>query len=139
MKKAILTLSALVLTAGIANAGVPIFTTNDSGEITVKPTQEQNVFTSDYQQPKTTTSTQPYGTIQNDGYKSAITNLESAQAEIRENLVDVKAQYTDAQNRLDIAKTQCKALKKQIRDSERKIKKLEKTKESISKNIIEGI
>lgn len=138
MKKAILTLSALVLTSSIANAGVPIFTTNDSGEITVKPTQEQNVFTN-YQQPKTTSSTKPYGTIQNDGYKNAISNLENAQAEIRENLVDIKAQYTDAQNRYDIAKTQCKALKKQIRDSERKIKKLEKTKESISKNIIEGI
>ena len=70
MKKAILTLSALILTGSIANAGVPIFTTNDSGEITVKPTQEQNVFTN-YQQPKTT-STKPYGTIQNDGYKNAI-------------------------------------------------------------------
>lgn len=139
MKKTILTLSALIISTCVANAGVPIFTTSDSGEITIKPTKtEQNALVNTYAQPKTS-STKPYGTIQNDGYKSAISSLESAQAEIRENLVDVKAQYTDAQNRLDIAKTQCKALKKQIRDSENKIKKLEKTKENISKNIIEGI
>ena len=139
MKKTILTLSALIISTCVANAGVPIFTTNDSGEITIKPTKtEQNAFVNEYKQTKTS-STKPYGAIQNDGYKSAISSLESAQAEIRENLVDVKAQYTDAQNRLDIAKTQCKALKKQIKDSEKKIKNLEKTKETISKNIIEGI
>ena len=43
MKKTILALSVLILTTSIASAGVPIFTTDDSGEIKVKPTKQENV------------------------------------------------------------------------------------------------
>ena len=145
MKKNIMTLLALTVFASTCYA-VPIFSTsNDTEKIDIEPTKTETVkkapklkLNNDYFVPNAesagTNSTQ-YGEIQNNSYRSAITNLDGAQVELREQLMDYRAKYTEAKTRYAAVKEECRTYKKQIKATEKKMKNIEKTKKDIAKNI----
>ena len=145
MKKIITLLAVLMAFVGVSHA-VPIFSTSsDSEKIDIEPTKTESVqkapklkINNDYFAPKSIegeTNSSQYGEIQNNSYRSAITNLDGAQVELREQLMDYKAKYTDAKTRLTAVKEEYKTYKKQIKAIEKKMKNIEKTKKNIAKNI----
>lgn len=147
MKKIIMLLAVLAVFSGASHA-VPIFSTSsDSEKINIEPakveTQKQSTkmdLSSEYYTPKTdsaSTNSAQYGEIQNNNYRSAITNLDGAQVELREQLMEYKAKYTEAKTRFAAVKEECNTYKKQIRTTEKKMKNIEKTKKNIAKNIVE--
>ncbi len=71
----------------------------------------------------------------NDNFQNALFQLDSAQVEIRNNLLDYKSKYTDIDNQYKLIKNERKVLGKQVKEIERKIKDIDKTKERIRKNI----
>ncbi len=145
MKKIIMSLATcLVLTS--ASYAVPIFSTSNEGEkIDIEPTKTESVKTApklklnnEYYASKidgANTNTTQYGDIQNNSYRGAITSLDGAQVELREQLMDFKTRYTEAKTRYAAVKEECRTYKKQIRAIERKMKNNEKTKKNIAKNI----
>ncbi|MBQ3101369.1 hypothetical protein IJC60_00020 [bacterium] len=145
MKKIIMTLMALAIFTGTSHA-VPIFSTSsDAEKIDIEPTKTETVknapklkLNNDYFAPKAEkaeTNSSQYGEIQNNSYRSAITNLDGAQVELREQLMDYKAKYTEAKTRYAAVKEECRTYKKQIKATEKKMKNIEKTKKQIAKNI----
>lgn len=74
--------------------------------------------------------------ISNDNFQNAIQNLEGAEVGIREQLINYKTQYNDANTRYSVIKAERDTLKKQVRAYEKKIKEIERTKKQISKNIV---
>lgn len=147
MKKTIMLLAVLAVFAN-ASFAVPIFSTSsDSEKIDIAPTKTKTTkqttkmnLSNEYYAPKAensaTNSTQ-FGEIQNNNYRSAITNLDGAQVELREQLMNYKAKYTEAKTRYAAVKEECSTYKKQIRTTERKMKNIEKTKKNIAKNMVQ--
>lgn len=75
-------------------------------------------------------------TKENNNLQNALFQLDSAQVEIRNNLLEYKSKYTDVDNQYKLIKNERKVLGKQVRDIERKIKEIDRTKEHIRKNMI---
>lgn len=72
----------------------------------------------------------------NDNFQNALFQLDSAQVEIRNSLLDYKSKYTDVDNQYKLIKNERKVLSRQVKTIERKIKSIDKTKEKIRKNMI---
>ena len=77
------------------------------------------------------------GTIQENSFKKAITNLDDASAEIREQLINYNSQLSAAEEKQEQIKTEVKALKKNIKQTQKKLKNIEKSKKYINSNIEE--
>lgn len=73
--------------------------------------------------------------IQNANYEQAITSLDAAQVEIRDEYLQYLQKYNEAKARYDAAKAECKEYKKYVNQSKKKIDNLEKMKKNIGKNI----
>lgn len=71
----------------------------------------------------------------NDNFQNALFQLDSAQVEIRNSLLDYKSKYSDVDNQYKLIKNERKLLGKQVKEIEKKIKDIDKTKEQIRKNI----
>ncbi len=71
----------------------------------------------------------------NDNFQNALFQLDTAQVEIRNNLLEYKSKYTDVDNQYKLIKNERKMLNKQVKEIERRIKDIDKTKERIRKNI----
>ncbi len=145
MKKIIALMAVMTVFMGTSHA-VPIFSTSsDTEKINIEPTKTTTTVSkpsNDYYTPKadvSSTNSAQYGSIQNNNYRSAITNLDGAQVELREQLMEYKAKYTEAKTRYAAVKEECNTYKKQIRTTERKMKNIEKTKKNIAKNIVEQL
>lgn len=84
-------------------------------------------------------STQPTqeiaNTAENANLQSAMMQLDSAQVEIRNQLIQYKSEYADLDNSYKLIKEQRSAKAKLVRETERKIKNIESTKERIRKNM----
>lgn len=93
-----------------------------------------------YGVPKTTTSTVTTTSAQdvvgNDKMQSAILQLDNAQVDVRNDLLNYKAKYSDVDAQYQLIKAERKALDKQIKTIERRIKQIDKTKETIRKNML---
>lgn len=72
----------------------------------------------------------------NDNFQNALFQLDSAQVEIRNNLLEYKSKYTDVDNQYKLIKNERKVLGKQVKDIEKRIKGIDKTKANIRKNMI---
>jgi len=72
---------------------------------------------------------------ENDNFQNALFQLDSAQVEIRNSLLEYKSKYDDVNNQYILVKEERKNLKKQVNDIEKKIKDIDKTKEKIRKNM----
>jgi len=129
----LLSVSAICLSAPVFADGLVFDPENYSS----KPTQTAAATT------KTTTNTTPAvntakvkditnaTTRENTNLQNALFELDSAQVDVRNQLLDEKAKYTDIDNQYKLVKEQRKQQAKAIRESERRIKQIEKTKKQI--------
>ena len=88
-----------------------------------------------------TTSAQVKNTVVSDttgskNMQSAITQLDNAQVEVRNELLNYKTKYSEVDAKYTTIKTERADLAKQVRACERKIRQLDKAKEKIRKNMI---
>ena len=120
-----LVLSALALTfcAGLAFADGSAFTPLNFDDTAYTPVYS-------------TSSTQAPDATGNESMQSAIQKLDSAQIEVRNELLNYKTQYADIDAQYTAYKAQRKAMKAQIRSVERRIKQIDSAKEKIRKNMI---
>ncbi len=79
---------------------------------------------------KSTTSS-----IKEQKFNSALVNLDDAQVELRQELATTTAKYNDAVTEKNKMVANCKALKKEIRQINKKMKNVEKSKKMINKNL----
>lgn len=106
------------------------------------PAPPKNLPTDTAAKPKAMTDTvpvadtNPASTKGNENFQNALFQLDSAQVEIRNNLIEYKSKYTDIDNQYKLIKNERKVLGKQVRDIERKIKDIDSTKAKIRKNMI---
>ena len=77
------------------------------------------------------TSNQNAQTQQNNNLQNALFELDSAQVEVRNQLLDAKAKYAEVDNQFKLIKDQRKMQKKVVKDYEKRIKTIESTKEKI--------
>ena len=66
--------------------------------------------------------------------QNSILQMDNAQIEIRNNLLNYKTKYTEIDNRYETTKAERKAMKKQIKQAERQIKNIDRAKKNIRKN-----
>ena len=78
----------------------------------------------------------PEEAVGNGNIQNAITQLENAQADIRNDLLKEKTKYADVDAQFKLIKAERASLKKQVRDVERRIKNLDNAKEKIRKNML---
>lgn len=74
--------------------------------------------------------------IGNGNIQNAISQLENAQIDIRNDLLNCKTKFADVDAQYKLVKSERNALKKQIRTIERRIKDLDRAKERIRKNML---
>lgn len=91
------------------------------------------VKTTSYYSPKN--SVEDVKTQANNNLQNALFELDSAQVDERNQLLDAKAKYTEIDNQYKIIKEQRKAQRKIVKAGEKRIKQIEKTKENIRKNM----
>ena len=72
----------------------------------------------------------------NNNMQSAILELDNAQVDVRNELLNLKAKYSDIDAQYNLIKNERKVLGKQIKNTEKRIKQIEGAKERIRKNII---
>ena len=74
--------------------------------------------------------------IGNGNIQNAITQLENAQVDIRNDLLNCKTKFADVDAQYKLIKAERAALKKQVKTVENRIKEIEKAKEKIRKNML---
>ncbi len=86
-----------------------------------------------------TTPVQPTQTVDLTGNKkmqSAISELDNAQVEVRNELLNYRTQYAEVDAKYTAIKNERANLAKQVRATEKRIKQLDKAKEKIRKNMM---
>ncbi len=129
MKKIVLALSAVMALTCASYAQEAVFQSMDSVDeiqkVELQPVGDVAPAA------KTTVVT---GSIQEEKFKSAITNLDDASAEIREQLINYNSLLTAAEAREDQIKSEIKGLKKNVSQTKKKLKNIEKSKKYINSN-----
>ena len=74
--------------------------------------------------------------IGNGNIQNAISQLENAQVDIRNDLLNCKTKFADVDAQYKLIKAERAALKKQVKAVEKRIKDIEKAKEKIRKNML---
>lgn len=74
--------------------------------------------------------------IGNGNIQNAISQLENAQVDIRNDLLNCKTKYADIDAQYKLVKAERAALKKQVKAVEKRIKEIEKAKEKIRRNML---
>ena len=73
--------------------------------------------------------------IKEQKFSTALTNLDDAQVELRQELATVTAKYNEALNEKARVIANCKSLKKEINDINKKMKNVDKSKKIINQNL----
>lgn len=128
MKKTILTLGLLSIFGGAAfadgNAFTPInFNDTEYGAPVTNSAPLQNAAAE--------SEATGNGNIQN-----AILQLDNAQVDIRNDLLNSKTKFADVDAQYKLIRTERKTLKKQVSATEKRIKEIERAKEKIRKNML---
>ena len=76
--------------------------------------------------------------IKEEKFNSALVNLDDAQVELRQELAVLTSKYNEALNEKAKAIANCKALKKEINEINKKMKNVDKSKKMINKNLQSG-
>ena len=131
MKKYILTTLAIILSAQGVFALDNVFDSMDKAtEVKLAPAIKTTTNTN------TTNVNSVYrSTIKEQKFNSALVNLDDAQVELRQELATVTSKYNEAINEKNKMIANCKALKKEIKDINKKMKNVEKSKAMINKNL----
>lgn len=74
--------------------------------------------------------------IGNGNIQNAISQLDNAQVDIRNDLLNCKTKYADVDAQYKLIKAERASLKKQVRSIEKRLKDIEKAKEKIRKNML---
>lgn len=74
--------------------------------------------------------------VGNGNIQNAILQLDNAQVDIRNDLLNCKTKYADVDAQYKLIKTERKALKKQVSTIEKRIKEIDTAKEKIRKNML---
>ncbi|MBQ4115360.1 hypothetical protein IJD34_08155 [bacterium] len=74
--------------------------------------------------------------IGNGNIQNAISQLENAQVDIRNDLLNCKTKYADVDAQYKLVKSERAALKKQVKAIEKRIKEIDKAKEKIRRNML---
>ncbi len=81
-------------------------------------------------------TTNPQEVAGNSKMQSAILELDNAQVDVRNELLNYKAKYSDVDAQYKLIKAERKALDQQVRAIEKRIKQIDKAKEKIRKNML---
>ena len=129
MKKFILSAGCLLVISGMAYADGSAFTPlnfNDTSYGNGSDSSSMSSFV-------TPISDEAIG---NGNIQNAISQLENAQVDIRNDLLNCKTKFSDVDAQYKLIKAERNALKKQIRSVERRIKDIDNAKEKIRKNML---
>lgn len=74
--------------------------------------------------------------VGNGNIQNAILQLDNAQVDIRNDLLNCKTKFADVDAQYKLVKSERKALKKQVSTIEKRIKEIDKAKEKIRKNML---
>jgi chromosome segregation ATPase len=75
-------------------------------------------------------------TVGNSSMQNAILELDSAQIEVRDELLNCKTKYSDIDAKYTLIKAERKATKKQMSTIENRIKRIESAKDTIRRNML---
>lgn len=129
MKKMILALSASLIISSAAYADGNAFTPLNFNDTTYGTTNTGSAVVN-------TTATSDLEATGNGNIQNAIQQLDNAQIDIRNDLLNCKTKFADVDAQYKLVKSERAALKKQIRAVEKRIKEIDKAKEKIRKNMI---
>ena len=130
MKKAFLILGLSIMLTGVAYADGNAFTPlnfNDTSYGKPAPTSLTG---------QTINALAESEAIGNGNIQNAISQLDNAQIDIRNDLLNCKTKYADVDAQYKLIKTERAALKKQVKTVEKRIKDLDRAKERIRKNML---
>ena len=129
MKKFILSAGCLLVMSGMAYADGSAFTPLNFNDTSYGNGAESSSMSSFV----TPISDEAIG---NGNIQNAISQLENAQVDIRNDLLNCKTKFSDVDAQYKLIKAERNALKKQIRSVERRIKDIDNAKEKIRKNML---
>lgn len=134
MKKFILTLSIIIAASGIVLADGSAFTPLNFNDTEYSGSSSSNGTT-------VVKNTNSYDDIDmeaigNENIQSAIQQLDNAQMDIRNDLLNLKTKYADVDAQFKLIKNERNALKRQITSIERRIKDIDRAKEKIRQNML---
>lgn len=114
---------------------------NDSSEVTAAPKDvPKNIHNSNENISADTKKSEDYAqnaiSAQSSNFNNALYELDSAQVNIRNELLDYKAKYQEIDTQYQLIKEQRRVLGNQINTIERRIKDIEKSKNNIRKTMI---
>ena len=142
VKKLVLSLSVLIACSCAAyadgNAFTPLnfedaYTNSSTIRTTATTTSAKPANTVSKASSTTVSSEEPAG---NAKMQNAIIQLDIAQVDVRNELLNYKTKYSDVDAQYTAVKAERKALNKQVKTLERRIKKIDKQKENIRKNML---
>ena len=128
MKKLVLTLSIVLAASGAAFADGNAFTPLNFNDTAYGTTQPAPVATSN-------ASSLDGEAVGNCNIQNAIQQLDNAQIDIRNDLLNCKTKYADIDAQYKLIKAERNTLKKQVKTIEKRIKDIDKAKEKIRKNM----
>ncbi len=123
-----------ILTTGIAMAETSFTPLNFDESNAVKAPATTTSRTVSGVEAKSTDLLDPAQVTGGNNMQNAITQIDNAQMEVRNNLLNFKSKYAEIDAKYTTTKAERAAMRKQIRQAERKIKNLDKAKKSIRKN-----
>ena len=135
MKKFSLLLGLILVSSGVAFAGTTSFTPLNFDESNaVKTPVTTTSKTVSGVEAKGTDLLDPAQVTGGTKMQDAILQIDNAQVELRNKLLNYKANYAEIDSKYETTKAQRKAAKQQIKSAEKKIKNLDKAKQKIRKN-----
>ena len=126
MKKIFMTFSVILAFSGAVLADGNAFTPLNFNDTAFGTTNNSTV----------TNSMSENEATGNGNIQSAIQQLDNAQIDIRNDLLNVKTKYADIDAQYKLIKTERATLKRQVNSVERRIKEIDKAKEKIRKNML---
>jgi hypothetical protein len=131
MRRIVLALGAMIAISGAAFADGNAFTPLNFNDTSYGITNSTTTATKQAVNVASDTEAVGNGNIQN-----AISQLENAQVDIRNDLLNYKTKYADIDAQYKLVKAERTTLKKQTKATEKRIKEIDKAKEKIRKNML---
>ena len=131
LKAAIFSAALMLACSATALADGNAFTPLTFDDASYSSTQKPSLIT-----PAAQVQAQQQEIVGNSKMQSAILELDNAQVDVRNELLNYKAKYSDVDAQYQLIKAERKALDKQIKSIEKRIKQIDKSKETIRKNML---
>ena len=139
MKRIVLTMGMFATMTGIAMADGNAFTPlnfNDTQYGNPAPTSTTAATLTAKKAATQAASSVEGDAVGNGNIQNAILQLDNAQVDIRNDLLNCKTKFADVDAQYKLIKTERQALKKQVKTVEKRIKEIDKAKEKIRKNML---